>query len=72
VEFSKDCSVCIATNICAEDNFYKGAACKKFHELVEKNFTPTNKQSTPCKHCSGARSMFGFGCFCPWCGRKIE
>jgi hypothetical protein len=42
VEFSKDCSSCIATNICAEDNLYKGCACKKFHELVEEKFTSTN------------------------------
>lgn len=34
--------------------------------------TSTNPQSTPCKHCSGAHSMFGIGCYCPWCGRKIE
>ena len=41
-------------------------------DTMEQKFTAHNKQSTPCKHCSGAASMFGVGCYCPWCGRKIE
>jgi hypothetical protein len=62
------CSECKSTH----DAFVKKCKWCKV-AFTAKALKPShNKQSAPCKHCSGARSMFGFGCYCPWCGRKIE